>query len=96
MVETIRVTIRGKEFTLRGDNPDVISKAAKEVDSTMEQIQQRSNDQSTSTISVLGALNIAEKYIQEQNIREQEQAYIVSELSSMVSFLESCSVSLSD
>lgn len=93
MSKTIKVNIGGKELNLRGDNEQQVMRAATEVNSIIQQLQQRMQDQSTSTLSVLAALNIAEKYNENKEQHEADTKYLSAELSAMTEYLEQCASS---
>ncbi len=89
MAKTIEITIGGRKYTLKGDNEDIVKKAAEKVNAEMEILKSRLSNQSIETLSILAALNIAEK--SDKNLRQQEidQRFIINELSSMAEYLNS-------
>ncbi len=88
MSKAIKVSIGGKELTLRGENEEKIKKAVREVNLQIQQIQQSLPEQSTPTMSLLAALNIAEKYIDADEGRRSDTALMNEELSKMSAYLE--------
>lgn len=87
MTKTVRVKIGGNEYNLRSDDEIKVREVAGAVDAQFRQIQGISKEQSTATLSILTALNIAEK---EYDIRQQQRtdtAYIASEVEKMVAYL---------
>jgi cell division protein ZapA (FtsZ GTPase activity inhibitor) len=95
-MKSITVTIGGKELSLRGEDDQAILRAAEHVNTTMKAIQQRQQDQSTSTVSVLTALNIAEQLEDKTTHYEKELTLICDELYAMSSFLEQASSATSE
>lgn len=88
MSKAIKVSIGGKELTLRGENEEKIKKAVREVNLQIQQIQQSLPEQSTPTMSLLAALNIAEKYIDADEGRRSDATLMNEELSKMSAYLE--------
>ncbi|MGA1249415.1 MAG: cell division protein ZapA [Candidatus Kapaibacteriota bacterium] len=64
----VKVTIGGKEFSLRGDDEAKLIRAAKEVDDQIKALQSGMQDQSTQMQAIVAALNSAE-----QKIHAEEQ-----------------------
>ncbi|MES2767066.1 MAG: cell division protein ZapA [Bacteroidota bacterium] len=88
--KTIQVNIAGRNYTLRGDDETQVRQSAHEVDSQIRQIQQKLNEQSTSTLSILAALNLAERFHESQRQTQTDTEYIVSEIEKMAEFLHKC------
>lgn len=88
MSKAIRVTIGGKDLTLRGENEEKIKKSVREVNLQIQQLQHSLREHSTPTLSLLAALNIAERYHDslEQNSRDVQ--YVADELDKMAQYLE--------
>ncbi|MBS1562095.1 MAG: cell division protein ZapA [Bacteroidetes bacterium] len=88
MSKAIRVHIGGKDLTLRGDNEEKIKRSVREVNLQIQQLQQTLREQSTPTLALLAALNIAERYhdVQEQNSKDLQ--YVTEELDKMGQYLE--------
>ena len=92
MSKTVAVKIGGKEMNLRCEDETTLLRAASQVDSIITQLQQRAPDQTTATLSVLAALNIAEKSDEIVQQHHYDKQYVFNELSAMTSHLEeSCS-----
>lgn len=87
MVKTIKFTIGGKEYSLRGDNETLLLRAASEVNNVFRKIQENYSDESLSTISILTALNIAEKSINEKLQIEVDENYLVEQINKMTDYL---------
>jgi cell division protein ZapA (FtsZ GTPase activity inhibitor) len=82
----VRVTIGGQEYNLRSDNEAKLREIAASVDKQLRQLQATTTEPSTTTLSVLTALNIAE---QEYDTRHQQIAntqYLILELERMKAF----------
>jgi cell division protein ZapA (FtsZ GTPase activity inhibitor) len=80
MSKAIRVQIGGKELTLRGENEEKIKQSVREVNIQVQHLQQTLREQSTPTLTVLAALNIAEKYLDARSVTD--------ELDKMTQYLE--------
>ncbi|MBL7998797.1 MAG: cell division protein ZapA [Candidatus Kapabacteria bacterium] len=87
-MNSVTVTIGGKDYNLRGDE-EKTRRAAGEVNTVLQTLQQRMGDQSTATLSVLSALNIAEKYHDSHDQHNADMQYLMQEFSSMTEYLES-------
>lgn len=87
MAKTIKFTIGGKDYSLKGDNEVVLYRAANDVNSVYTKIQESYPDESVSTISVLTALNIAEKSINEKQQIEVDENYLVEQINKMTDYL---------
>lgn len=67
----VKVTIGGKEFSLRGDDEEKLIRAAKEVDDQIKALQSGMLDQSTQMHAIVAALNLAEqKYMLKSNCKK--------------------------
>ena len=87
MSTQVKVTIGGKEFTLRGDDEQKLVRAAKEVDDQIRALQSGMMDQSTQMQAIVAALNLAEQKISAEETLEKESLLLSSELENMVTFL---------
>ncbi len=87
MVKTIKFTIGGKDYSLKGDNEVLLYRAANDVNNVYSKIQESYPDESVSTISVLTALNIAEKSINEKQQIEVDEDYLVEQINKMTDYL---------
>lgn len=90
MSKTVSVRLGGKELHLRCDDEVRLRRAASEVDSIMTQLQSNMRDQTTSTLALLAALNIAEKSDEHRQQLTFDTQYVSSELQAMLSYLEQC------
>jgi len=88
MSKAIRVTIGGKDLTLRGDDEEKIKRSVREVNLQVQHLQQSLREQSTPTLTVLAALNIAEKYLDAQEQSSQDVRFVTDELEKMTQYLE--------
>ena len=88
MSKAIRVTIGGKDLTLRGDNEESIKKSVREVNLQIQTLQQSLRDQSTPTLSLLAALNLAERCLDAEGGRTADVDFLTSELEKMTSYME--------
>lgn len=87
MSTQVKVTIGGKEFTLRGDDEQKLVRAAKEVDDQLRALQIGMMDQSTQMQAIVAALNLAEQKISAEETLEKESLLLSSELENMATFL---------
>jgi cell division protein ZapA (FtsZ GTPase activity inhibitor) len=88
MSKTVSVKLGGKELYLRCDDEARLRRAASEVDSIMTQLQSNMHDQTTSTLALLAALNIAEKSDEHRQQLTFDTQYVSSELQAMLTYLE--------
>jgi cell division protein ZapA (FtsZ GTPase activity inhibitor) len=91
MSKAIRVQIGGKDLTLRGENEEKIKQSVREVNIQVQHLQQTLREQSTPTLTVLAALNIAEKYLDEKEQHVQTTKAVAEELEKMTQYLERAS-----
>lgn len=88
MSKTVRVNIGGKDLTLRGENEGRIFASVQVVNMHIQQLQQSLREQSTPTLSLLAALNIAEQYNEVRLQNERDIEFINGELEKMTQYLE--------
>ena len=80
----IRVKIFDSEYNLQGENQEKVERISDYLDGIMNRINSESPNQSEETIAVVSALNIAEEYFKEKDIRseiEKDYSGILEELS---------------
>jgi len=87
MSTQVKVTIGGKEFSLRGDDEQKLVRAAKEVDDQIRAVQSGMMDQSTQMQAIVAALNLAEQKISAEETLEKESQLLSTELENMTMFL---------
>ena len=83
----VKVTISGKEFSLRGDDEAKLIRAAKEVDDQIKALQSGMQDQSTQMQAIVAALNLAEQKIHAEEQLQSDTVLLASELENMAVFL---------
>ena len=88
MSKAIRVTIGGKDLTRRGNDEEKIKKSVREVNLQVQHLQQTLREQSTPTLTILAALNIAEKYLDVQEQRAKDLELVTDELTKMTEYLD--------
>ncbi len=88
MSKAIRVTIGGKDLTLRGNDEEKIKKSVREVNLQVQHLQQTLREQSTPTLTILAALNIAEKYLDAQEQQAADLELVTDELTKMTEYLD--------
>lgn len=65
----IRVKIFNSEYNLQGENTEKVERVSDYVDGIMNRINSESPNQSEETIAVVSALNIAEEYFKEKDLK---------------------------
>lgn len=88
MSKAIRVNIAGKDLTLRGEHEESIKKSVREVNLQLQALQQSLRDQPTSTLSLLAALNLAERCLTAEEGRAADAELLAAEITKMTSYLE--------
>lgn len=80
----IRVKIFNSEYNLQGENQEKVERISDYLDGIMNRINNESPNQSEETIAVVSALNIAEEYFKEKDIKseiEKDYLSLIEELS---------------
>ena len=80
MAQRLRVFVGGNAYPLKGDNESVIQMAAEEVNSQLEQLGRKHLGETEVRLSVLAALNIAEKQLKLQQQQEIDRNFVVKEV----------------
>jgi cell division protein ZapA len=88
----IRVKIFNSEYNLQGENSEKVERVSDYVDGIMNRINSESPNQSAETIAVVSALNIAEEYFKEKDMKQE----IEKEYSELLIESESRAKSLSE
>ena len=83
MADNIKVKIRGKEFSLKGENENAIHFAADKVDNEIKTLEKSHLTQSMETVAILAALNIAEEQYNNEKQFKIDENYLASELDKM-------------
>lgn len=74
----IRVKIFNSEYNLQGENAEKVERISDYLDGIMNRINSESPNQSEETIAVVSALNIAEEYFKEKDLKiDLEKDYSV-------------------
>ncbi len=87
MAKSINVIIDGRKFKLVGDDEELIRNSAIDVDNQILEFKSGQGDLSSSTISVLAALNIAEEKNKISREYKTDKHYIIDELAKMSDYL---------
>ncbi len=90
MERSIRVTIAGREYVLRGEDEEALLRSAREVESQWQRLRAQVPEQSTTTMAILVALNLAEQY---HAVRAQSQSAargVREELERMIAYIGDC------
>lgn len=83
----IRVKIFNSEYNLQGDNSEKVERISDYLDGIMNRINNESPNQSEETIAVVSALNIAEEYFKEKDLKidlEKDYSNLLDELGTRV------------
>ncbi|TAL69554.1 MAG: cell division protein ZapA [Bacteroidetes bacterium] len=80
MAQRLRVFVGGNAYPLKGDNERLIQLAADEVNSQLEQLGRKHLGETEVRLSVLAALNIAEKQLKLQQQQEIDRNFVVKEV----------------
>ncbi|MBM2813567.1 MAG: hypothetical protein HW421_329 [Ignavibacteria bacterium] len=88
MEKPINVWIAGRQYRLVGEEDDIIQKAAEELNTQYEELRRRYSNEETTTLTVLAALNIAEKYIRSEIQNEINTKYVAVQLTKMTKTIE--------
>ncbi len=89
----MRTVIGGREYNLKSSDEKLLKACAEIVDKEMTLIQEKMPNESTVTISILTALNIAEKYYQLIEQSNIDNEFLRRELKKMAEQLEINSIS---
>ncbi|GBD07740.1 hypothetical protein HRbin21_01573 [bacterium HR21] len=90
MERSIRVTIAGREYVLRGDDEQALLRSAREVDAQWQRLQAQLPEQSTTTMAILVALNLAEQYHEARAHSEGQMRTLREALDRMIAYVEDC------
>jgi cell division protein ZapA len=80
MAQKLRVFVGGNAYPLKGDNEKLIQLAAEEVNSQLEQLGRKHLGETEVRLSVLAALNIAEKQLKLQQQYDIDKGFVVNEV----------------
>jgi cell division protein ZapA (FtsZ GTPase activity inhibitor) len=86
MQKAIKVNIAGKEYSLRGEDEEIIKSAAEEVNTQLDNLKGKTKE-TASTLPLLAALNIAEKYYINRKQHEIDINFLAHELNEMINYL---------
>ncbi|MCE1164136.1 MAG: cell division protein ZapA [Bacteroidetes bacterium] len=87
----IKVKIFNSDYNLLGDNPAEVERYAKYVDQIMQRINFQSPNTSVESVAVVSALNIAESYYREKDMRADTQREFYDILKSNISKIDEIS-----
>jgi cell division protein ZapA (FtsZ GTPase activity inhibitor) len=80
MVKSIKIVIAGKEYTLKGDDEQLILRAANDVNTQLTEMEKLNKKESAATLAILTALNIAEENWNNKQTSQQTIKDAVDEL----------------
>jgi cell division protein ZapA (FtsZ GTPase activity inhibitor) len=86
MQKAIKVNIAGREYSLRGEDEELIKSAAAEVNIQLDNLKGKTKETVT-TLPLLAALNIAEKYYINKKQQEIDINFLAKELNEMINYL---------
>ncbi len=87
--KTIRVTIFGEEYPLRGDaNTEYMLRVAEYVDRSMRTVAEKSAHLSTTKVAVLAALNIADELFRERSDSQKQLTDVEEKASDILDWLD--------
>ncbi len=84
----MRTIIGGKEYNLKSSNDKLLQLTADMVNNEISKVQEKMPNESTITVTVLAALNIAEKYHQSKEQSNIDKDFLREELQKMAEKLE--------
>jgi cell division protein ZapA (FtsZ GTPase activity inhibitor) len=84
----MKTIIGGKEYNLKSDNENALQMAADMVNKEIESLESRLQGESMATLSVLAALNIAERHYQSIQQYKIDNDFLRDELRKMSRQLE--------
>ncbi len=87
MSKLIRVKIGGKDYSLRGDDEELLQQAASQVNDKLEELKAKNIEEPAATLSLIAALNIAEEQYSIKKQFEVDSNFIITEINSMVEYL---------
>ncbi len=96
MAKSLKVNIGGKEYVLRGDDEALLQRVTREVNSQLAALENSHTEESATTLSILAALNIAEKHFKYKEQNTVSNKYIINEINAMTEFLQSSITSAVD
>ena len=86
--QSVKVTILGSEYAIKGADPDYIVKVARYVDSKMREITDQQSIASNTRVAILAAMDIADELFQERQRRQKLVLDVESKASKMVNLVE--------
>jgi cell division protein ZapA (FtsZ GTPase activity inhibitor) len=87
MSKSVKIVIGGKDYSLKGDDESVIRIAANEVNKEISFLEKNFPEESPATISVLTALNLAEKNIAGKKQKEVDESFLIEQINKMSDYL---------
>lgn len=83
MAKTVKVNIGGKEYSLTGDDENLIVDTAKKVNDQINSLKQQNNSLTDNTLAMLTALNIAEEDLKKERYYEDKINSLKNEIDRM-------------
>src|SRR3989304_6152797 len=88
-IKPVKIKIAGEEYTVRGDTDDqTILQIADYVNRKIGEVAQKAPHQTTSRVTVLAALNMAEELFKERKNRQRELLEYETKANRLVEWLE--------
>jgi len=82
-LKSLRVKIYDTEYSLKGEDEELMQEAANYVNSLMNELSSKMSQQTPSAIAVLTALNIAEEFLKFKSSNQQSCNSIKEEMDSL-------------
>ena len=86
MAKPVKIVIGDKEYSLRGENEELIKKTADELNRHIYDLESKYKSESKITITTLAALNMVEDSIKAIEKQEINQRYAINEINKMSEF----------
>ena len=83
MAKTVKVNIGGKDYSLTGDDENLILDTAKKVNEQINSLKQQNNNLTDNTLAMLTALNIAEEDLKKERYYEDKINSLKNEIDRM-------------
>jgi cell division protein ZapA (FtsZ GTPase activity inhibitor) len=83
----IKAKILGQEYTLKGENEEIIRSAVNEVEEQLRNFMEKYKDESVQTIFTLAAINIAEKLKYHEMKNKADIDFLTEEIKKIILYL---------
>ena len=86
--QSVKVTILGSEYAIKGADPDYIIRIARYVDGEMREITDQQTIASNTRVAILAAMDITDELFQERQRRQKLLLDVESKAAKMVNLVE--------